>query len=368
MNDDQIGEVLRKTLAARAATVTQGAPWDEDEEPLDIAPYRHRRVRWLAPLAAAAVVLTVVGVTFALRGKDEQSAPPLPGAVEQPAVPAGMKPVDALGVEIFVPRTFGIDNPCAGGTKVLRPIPTSSLCPGPQQSVPLVRITTPQGHPDSNSCAHPIRLDREPACPMSAASTGRSGPTSTTLIWPKHGVQLTVANLDSKATMQILRSAHAVPVDRNGCRARNTALDHALPRNIPDPANIQLNGLPLPTSGLDRMSVCWYIGNRLVASALVGSTSGQRLARLVNALPPKWPTPPARPSLPSCEQVGRHDGVQLIAYTRAGEVDAIAQLAACDGQRIVSTGSRGVLVKPELATALAKATGIAFIDGYPVSD
>ncbi|WAX57470.1 hypothetical protein M6B22_01575 [Jatrophihabitans cynanchi] len=367
MNDDQIGEVLRKTLAARAATVTQGAPWDEDEEPPDIAPYRHCRVRWLAPLAAAAVVLTVVGVTFALRGKDEQSAPPLPGAVEQPAVPAGMKPVDALGVEIFVPRTFGIDNPCAGGTKVLRPIPTSSLCPGPQQSVPLVRITTPQGHPGSNSCAHPIRLDREPACPMSAASTGRSGPTSTTLIWPKHGAQLTVANLDSKATMQILRSAHAVPVDRNGCRATNTDLDRALPRNIPDPANIQLHGLPLPTSGLDRMSVCWYISNRLAASAQVGGAGGRHIAQTVNALLPKWPAPQPQPNLPSCDQVDRHDGVQLIAHTRAGDVEAIAQLAACNGQRTVNAGSRAVLVEPELAAALARATGIPFADGYPAN-
>jgi len=367
MNDEHIDEVLRQTLAARAATVTQGPPWDEDEEPLHIAPHRHRRVRRLAPLAAAEVVLTVVGVTFALRGKDEESAPPLPGVVEQAAVPAGMKPVDALGVEIFVPRTFGIDNPCEGGTKVLRPIPTSSLCPGPQQSVPLVRITTPQGHLDPNSCAHPIRLGSEPACPMSAASTGQSGPTSTTLIWPKHGVQLTVANLDSRTTLQILHSAHAVPIDRNGCRATNTALDQALPRNIPDPANIQLNGLPMPTSGVERMSVCWYIGNRLVASALVESTSGRHLARTVNALPPKWPAPQPQPGLPSCEEVDRRDGVQLIAHTRAGDVEVIAQLAACNGRRTVRPGSHGVLVEPELATALAKTTGIPFVDGYPAN-
>jgi len=186
-------------------------------------------------------------------------------------------------------------------------------------------------------------------------------------VWPKHGAQLTVVNLDSRTTLQILHSAHAVPVDRNGCRATNTALDRALPRNIPDPANIHFDGLPMPTTGVERMSVCWYIGNRLAASALLGSTSGRHIARTVNALPPKWPAPQPQPSLPSCEEVDRHDGVQLVVHTRGGDVEVIARLAACNGQRTVSTGTHGVLVEPELATALAEATGIPFIDGYPAN-
>jgi hypothetical protein len=370
MNDEHTDEVLRQTLAARAATVTHGPAWDEDEAPLDVAPHRYRRARWLAPLAAAAVVLAVVGAVFAVRGNDERNQQAGPSAAGQVPVPKGMKAVDALGVEIFVPKSYAVDTPCEGGTRVLRPIPSSSPCPAPQPAVQLVRISTPDIGRPSSTCARPISLGDEPACPLTstaAGSPGHSGPESTTITWPRHGVQLTVANLDSRTTMQILRSAHAVPIDRNGCRATNTALYRALPRNIPDPASIQLDGLPLPTKSLDGMSVCWYIDDRLAASALVGSASGQHLARIVNALPPRWPAPQPQPRLPSCDEVDQHDGVQLIAHTRTGEVDAIAQLAACDGQRTVGTGSHGVLVEPELATALAKATGIPFTDGYPAN-
>jgi len=113
MNDEHIDEVLRQTLAARAATVTHGPTWDEDEAPPDIAPHRYRRARWLAPLAAAAVVLAVVGAVFAVRGKDERNQPAGPSAAGQVAVPQGMKAVDALGVEIFVPSDFAVDDACA---------------------------------------------------------------------------------------------------------------------------------------------------------------------------------------------------------------------------------------------------------------
>lgn len=368
MTEDRIADALRQTLAARAATVTRGPSWDEDDEPLEIAPHRYRRARWLAPLAAAAVVLAVVGVVFAVRGTDERSRPA--DAAGQVAVPRGMKAVDALGVEIFVPRSYAVDTPCEGGSKVLRPIPSSSPCPAPQPAVQLVRISTPGSGPTPSTCAQPIGLGDEPACPVTstaAGSPGHSGPESTTITWPRHGVQLTVANVDNRTTMQILRSAHAVPIDRNGCRATNTALDSAPPRNIPDPANIHLDGLPLPTAGLDRMSICWYIGNRLVASSLLGSASGQHVARIVNALPPRWPPVSPQPSLPSCDEVDQHDGVQLIAHTRAGEVEAIAQLAACDGRRTVNAGSRSVLVEADLAAALAQVTGIPFTDGYPAN-
>ena len=366
MNDDQIGEVLRKTLAARAATVTQGPAWDEDDEPLEIAPRRYRRARWLAPLAAAAVVLAVVGAVFAVRGNDEPNQPAVPGAAGQVAVPHGMKAVDALGVEIFVPSDFAVDDNCSQRS-VARPIPARiGSCDGVPNGGASLHITiSPVLTTSGRACGSvTVTLEREPAC-VTEQSVGTQSQLQVS--WPRAAVTITAVGRDEKGALQILRSAHAVPVDRNGCRATNTDLDRALPRNIPDPANIQLHGLPLPTSGLDRMSVCWYISNRLAASAQVGGAGGRHIAQTVNALLPKWPAPQPQPNLPSCDQVDRHDGVQLIAHTRAGDVEAIAQLAACNGQRTVNAGSRAVLVEPELAAALARATGIPFADGYPAN-
>lgn len=61
MNDTEIERTLRATFAGKASTVTAGPQWTDEVEVLDSRRTRHRRPRWIAPLAAAAAVLVAIG-------------------------------------------------------------------------------------------------------------------------------------------------------------------------------------------------------------------------------------------------------------------------------------------------------------------
>jgi len=119
MKDQELQTVLRATLETRAATVASGPQWNADEH-LEPPQHLRRSITLWAPIAAAAAVLVLVAGALALRPNDKRHAatPPTPGvraAVSPSAqipVPAGMKAVDAWGVEIFVPSSFHVDAPC----------------------------------------------------------------------------------------------------------------------------------------------------------------------------------------------------------------------------------------------------------------
>jgi hypothetical protein len=243
------------------------------------------------------------------------------------------------------------------------------ICPYVPGTVVQIMTATDRG---ATRCVATVRLEAEDGCVVASpgvtrsTSSGTRQATDLRAIWPAHDVQIVVSRtFDPSRALQIIRSVHAVPVDRNGCAARNDELFAGLPRNIPDPSSVQIAGTLLPTSGIDGMSVCWYVGNRLVASALLDADKAATMARVVNGLPPKWPAPTPQPSLPTCQRLGAADGVVLIAHTeQRGDVEAIAQLAACNGQRTASNGVRAGLMGPEVAKTLAELTDIPFSDGY----
>lgn len=371
MNDEQLEQALRATFAGHAEAVTHGPAWDPAEEPLDTDRGRSRsRARRLAPLAAAAAVLAVVGGVFALRGDDHASRTAPAG---QLSIPKGMQAVDALGLEIFVPKSFVVDDACQGGPAVVLPIPASvGSCPAMLQADQAVTIAAaPATTGMTVACTDPIRLDGEPGCVMrssAAGAPGRTGPESASVSWPRHDVSLTVANLPEALTLQILRSAHAVPIDRNGCAARDDRL--SLPpttsiKNIPDPADVKFDSALLPVPKPQGLSVCWYIDNRLAASALLDQKAAQRVLGVANGMPPKWPAPQPQPTLPSCDDVATHDGVLLTAHTAGRpDVSAVADFAACNGQRTSRSATAAYLTTAELADALATASGIPISLGY----
>lgn len=358
MTDQDLERVLRTTMTDRAGTVTTGPAWGGPDQLRDRSRTGRRRTRWLAPLAAAVVVAAVAGGVIAYRGTATH-----PAAIKQPPpsgnqlpIPRGMKAVDALGVEIFVPNDFAVDDFCAAHG-VIRPVVFARVpsCPA-RLNRTVVGISRSTGR-SAGACAGHLALDGEMGCLTKTGSGSLLSPYSFSAVWPKHGASLTVGGREEALGLQIIRSAHAVPIDRNGCAARRD-------RMLPD-ARTDLVARPVLSTGARTVSVCWYLNNRLGASALLSGSAVRQVISAVNSAPPKWPPPIGRPALPSCETVSRSDGVLLAAHT-AGQpdVDAVGNFAACNGQQTVYNGSSAVLATSDLATAIAGASGIPITLDY----
>jgi hypothetical protein len=110
------------------------------------------------------------------------------------------------------------------------------------------------------------------------------------------------------------------------------------------------------------------LGNRLGASALLDAAAASRVIDAVNAAPPRWPAPAARPALPECGTVAEHDGVLLEARLPDGSTArAIGNFAACNGQQTVGNGTGAVLATKDLVSTIADAAGLGHALGldYP---
>ena len=170
-----------------------------------------------------------------------------------------------------------------------------------------------------------------------------------TASWPEHRVAISAESADPRAAEQILRSVHPVSVDRNGCAATRS------------PMAVTGSGAanPILPTGATSLSVCWYLGNRLGASALLDTAATSRVIDAVDAAPPKWPAPVARPALPGCDTVADHDGVLLTArFPDGSTAQAIGTFAACNGQQTVGNGTGAVLATKDLVSTIADAAGL----------
>lgn len=358
MNDEKIEELLRATLGRRATTVTTGPRWDvESEEVLD-RPRRalRPRARWAAPLAAAAVVLAVVGGVLAYRASSSHQHPA--AQLSAPAVPSGMKPVDALGVEIFVPADFAVDNFCQSRT-VQRPVVVTEVRSCPLIFAPTsVRLTPrePRDLPSSAACIVTVALGDETSCIRSAPTgvAGRQRIVTLAVWWPKLQAGIEVMTVDAPLGLRIIRSAHPVAVDRNGCAATNSAL--LLPRGIPDPANVHVGDSASRIAPADGMSVCWYIGNRLAASGSLGANDTGAVLRAAAANAALF-SPYAGGD---CRAVEQSDGVELITrYADGTTGNAVLHAAACPGRDNTASPQASFVEK------LGGLAGMPLSLGYP---
>lgn len=177
-------------------------------------------------------------------------------------------------------------------------------------------------------------------------------------------MSVTVANLSGAMTQTILRSAHAVSIDRNGCAARADAKQLAGPPISAHP-KVLLDSELLPAS-TQQLSVCWYVSTRLVASALLDGPATRRVLTATTGMASEWPSRPLQPSLPACEDVAKTDGVLLLAHT-AGRSDriAVADFADCgEGQSTTRSVTADFMSDSRLAMAIRKASGIPIALGY----
>jgi hypothetical protein len=176
------------------------------------------------------------------------------------------------------------------------------------------------------SCVAEVALDSESACVEQTLYKFQSKTVaSLSTFWPDHAVGLTF-NGDRELGMQILRSAHAVPIDRNGCDASVAKV--SLPAaDAPGTA-----GMRLPTT--DPLSVCLYTsGRRLAASARLTGEGAATVAARANAVSGRFD--------PACDRPTVADMYALMltvsSSTRAVYVppcggSAYAQLAVALGQ------------------------------------
>lgn len=310
----------------------------------------------LAPIAAAVLVSAVVGGVIAFRHDGGPANAP-PAATGQVPVPAGMQAVDALGVEIFVPSTLAIDPPCREKA-VLRPVPPSAArihCP--YIAGPVVAIAE-AGTIASQRCATTVTLDSERGCVVASRGATESRPggkvrqaTDLTVAWPKHDVQLAITRtVDEALGLRIIRSAHAVPVDRHGCAAVRDPIE---PPGKHDPASI--GGAPAVPDDRPAKSMrfCWYIANRLAASASLDANEAATV--LHAAQDAKQLFSPSS----TCSAVDHSDAVILaVRYNGGGSAEGILRAAACPGRTSPPAGSSFV-------TQLGRLAGMPLVLGYP---
>jgi hypothetical protein len=321
MNDQDIERVLRTTLTDRAGTVTDGPAWSRGEDEASTSRTDRPRTRLLAPLAAAAVILAVVGGVFALR-HNEKRADSTPVAIDQIPIPAGMKAVDAMGVEIFVPADFTVDTPCSG-PRVTRPvaIPVAASCPSALNSTHVEISAIPV--PSRPGCSEQLELDGELACLSTTATTSLPSTSTYEAYWTKHRVAVSAVGDDRAVLLRIIRSAHAVPVDRHGCAADRDPIE---PPGKRDPADA--DGAPTVPENrpATSMGVCWYIANRLVAAGTLGADAADSVLRSANEAAKLFS--PAGTA--ACSAVDHTDAVILsVHYARGGAAEGILRLARC---------------------------------------
>ncbi|MEP7020257.1 MAG: hypothetical protein ABI808_06370 [Pseudonocardiales bacterium] len=348
MNDQDVERVLRTTLTNRAGTVTNGPAWNAQD---DVSTRRtRRRARWLAPLAAAAVILAVVGGVFALRYNDK---PPqsTPAAIDQTPIPAGMKAVDTLGVEIFIPAAYSVDTGC-GDRAVLRPVPFPGAPPSCPTSRDSIVAISPSKPPAARGCTEQIALGGERACLSDTATASIPSIDTFSVYWPQHRVAISALGRDRAVLLRIIRSAHAVPVDRHGCPAARDPIEAP---GQHDPAAV--GGAPIVPAQrhASSMSVCWYIAHRLVASAGLGTKDTASVLHAA-AVQPTWFSPVGSPG---CGAVDRTDAVILgVRYSGGGSAEGIVRLAGCPW-RGSAGGQDGFVV------ILARLAGMPLTLGYP---
>lgn len=348
MTQPDLERILRSTLNSHADTVSHGPAWSGAGAAPDIALAPRGRRRWLAPLAAVAVVLTVVAGAIALR-HDDPSTDSKPVATAQVPVPNGMKAVDALGVEIFVPQEFRVDALCSG-PKVTRPVAIRApSCPLSTGST--VVSISPDAHAQTPSgrCMETLVLGGESTCLIAHAVFIYPAQYSAT--WPRHGVALTAGSNDQALVLSIFRSAHEVSIDRHGCAAARDPIDAP---GQHDPADI--GGAPAVPA--DRpaklMDVCWYIAQRLVASATLDAKDAATVLHGAATARPLF----SPVSEPACLAVDHRDAVILsVRYARGGAAEGIMRLAGCPG-RDAGTPS-------DFVATLAQLTGMPLALGYP---
>jgi hypothetical protein len=243
---------------------------------------------------------------------------------------------------------MAIDPPCGDG--VNRPPPPASVLSCAPTFGSVVTISE-AARRTAGSCLTMVRLDEESGCVVASPgmtetdSSGTRQATDLTVTWPLHGVQIAVTRtFDTSFSLQIIRSVHAVPVDRNGCAARNDAL--LLPKHVPDPANVRFaDGLPR-TDPARQMSVCWYVDNRLVASGLLGSKDADAVLRGAQEVADLFDPYTGGP----CDPVDRTNGVELITeYADGSTGHAVLHAARCGGRSHASPAGQYVANVGKLA-------------------
>jgi hypothetical protein len=334
VNDANIERVLRTTLTDRAATVTSGPVLGDVAASGRPDPRKPQQVRrWLAPLATAVMVAAVAGIVITYRdmGKHHPATKRTPIVSDQLPIPKGMRAVDALGIEIFVPQSMRVDGPC-GENGVNRPLPSPLLqmsCP----FIPGLVVTFSQAtKPSQAACVATVALDGERGCVTASLGESESGPNGTrqatdlVAVWPRHDVQLsTTRSFDEQAALRIIRSAHAVPIDRDGCAA---SVDPIQAPQHNDPSQDGGASLVPPKRPARTMGVCWYIAHRLVASGLLNAHDANTVlggARSATELFSAAPYPGCR--------VDSTDGVKLITqYANGSRSTTVLYVAACAGR------------------------------------
>jgi hypothetical protein len=347
MTDRDLERTLRATLTDRAGTVTSGPQWAGAEDQLALEPDLGPRRRRLLPVAAAVLVFAVAGGVIAFRHDSEPTNPPPVASTNQVPIPAGMQAVDALGVEIFVPTTFRID-PLCGPNLVRRPVAVlGAYCQVSTGTAVTFARTELDLRGTASTCRDRISLGDESSC--ISGSAGAKNSVRLGAWWPRHQVAIDVSTSDDALGLRIIRSAHAVPVDRHGCAA---ARDPIEPPGKHDPASI--GGAPeVPDDRPARsMTVCWYIAHRLVASASLGSKDASTVVHA--AAGAKW----LFSATSACSAIDHSDAVVLeVRYRGGGSAEGILRLASCPGRSAQSAGSGFV-------AELARLAGMPLTLGY----
>ncbi len=333
---DHALRLLRETLRERSADVHSAAPR------LPAAP-RAGRASAARPVLVAAAAAAVAGLAVAgvanVRATSPAPPPTRPTAVWADAtpgvaattarprgVPAGWKPVAALGVELFVPAAWRVMGTMGAG------------CEGMDPAAHVV--SRPVGAARASLCG-PTRgtvvwfLPGPPGGEVTTGST-RPGPTTITWVHPARTAHVLASGPDRALLQRVLDTARTVDVDALGCGTR------AVPRQWGhEPTALPPVRL---AAGVTDVVVCVYGGgpwasdDLLVASGRLDAAQRATLARALEEAPTAPPPNPRMRCLPG----GSRETYALLRLRSDAGVSELRVHWTCSGRYTASADARSL--------------------------
>lgn len=309
----------------------------------------------VAGVLVTAVVLAAAG-NFGAGSNSGRTTDGAPAPVGAPP-PAGMQAISYHGVQIYVPAAWPINDTRCGtpqaDTVLLADGDATPTClvSGPRglTVVSMTRLNTSGGRQDATVARTATHVVGG-AARIGTGTLPHLSDRVTSLVIPSIDVVVAVSSPSAADAMAVLRTAHVVAIDSNGCVQHVSDL---VPQALGDVAAEQARlvpGTPVSTT------LCRYSRGWLVQSVALSAGQGSALRALLNRLPAGATHDPSLVGGRSCVDGAAHG---FLAHFRLSD-DSDLQVAVHIGDCPTLTaynGRRRTAISEPLVDELARLGG-----------